>query len=124
MPHWAGPKEGERPSAYITIIGDERIAKKIDCDHGIASQSILLGAREQGLAGCIIANINQKRLRSLLEIADHYRILLVIALGIPKEDVVIEEAISNESIKYWRDKEARHHVPKRRLSDIVVTTYE
>lgn len=48
---WDGPVEGERPAAYILILGDTEIAKEFFCDHGIAAQSILLGAREKGLAG-------------------------------------------------------------------------
>ena len=41
---WPGPVEGERPSAYIIILGDTTISKSFSVDHGIASQSILLGA--------------------------------------------------------------------------------
>ena len=44
---WPGPSEGERPSAYIIILGDTEIRKSFNCDHGIAAQSILLGAREK-----------------------------------------------------------------------------
>lgn len=123
LPHWPGPAEGERPSAYIIILGNDNIAKKIDCDHGIAAQSMLLGAREQGLAGCIIANINRDKLRAVLEIPSDYRILLALALGEPTEEIVIDEIEPTDSIKYWRDENERHHVPKRRLSDILVSTY-
>ncbi len=51
---WHGPEDSERPSAYIVILGDTGISKTFGCDHGIAAQSILLGARENGLAGCMI----------------------------------------------------------------------
>lgn len=124
LPHWPGPAEGERPSAYIVILGNDQISKNIDCDHGIAAQSMLLGAREQGLSGCIIANIQREKLRTALEIPSDYRILLVLALGVPKEEIVIDEVDPTGSIKYWRDEEERHHVPKRRLSDILVLTYD
>ncbi len=50
---WPGPEEGERPAAYIVVLLDTTIAKDPGCDHGIACQSIMLGAREKGLAGCI-----------------------------------------------------------------------
>ncbi len=124
LPHWPGPEEGERPSAYIIILGNEKVTNNFECDHGIASQSMLLGAREQGLAGCIIANINRDKLRGILSIPTFYRILLVLAIGAPKEKVVIDEIDPDDSIKYWRDKDERHHVPKRRLSDILITTYD
>lgn len=115
---WPGPPEGERPSAYIVMLGDTEITKSAGCDHGIAAQSIMLGATEIGLGGCIIASINKDRLRELLAIPDKYEILLVLALGKPTEMVVIEEF--NGDIKYWRDENAAHHVPKRRLEDIIV----
>ncbi len=117
---WPGPPKGERPSAYIVILGDREITNNFFCDHGIAAQSILLGARQQGLGGCIIGSINRERLREALSIPERFEILLVIALGIPKEEVVIEEIGPGESIKYWRDEKGVHHVPKRRLKDIIL----
>ena len=58
---WAGPGEGERPSAYIIILGDKRIKTSFGCDHGIVAQSMLLGAAEKGLGGCIIATIQKRQ---------------------------------------------------------------
>ena len=55
---WPGPVEGARPMAYIVILGDTRVADKFWCDHGIAAQTILLGARSMGLGGCMFASIN------------------------------------------------------------------
>ncbi len=78
---WPGPEEGERPSAYIIILGDTSIAKDFGCNHGIAAQSILLGATDMGLGGCMIANIQRERLSALLNIPGRYQILLVIASG-------------------------------------------
>jgi nitroreductase len=117
---WPGPVEGERPAAYIVILGDKGITQNFGCDHGIAAQSILLGAREKGLGGCMIGSITRDRLRELLNISDQYDILLVIALGKPKEKVVLEEAALGGNIKYWRDAQGVHHVPKRRLEDIIL----
>ena len=118
---WPGPAEGERPAAYIVILGDTGISKNFGCDHGIAAQSILLGARSQGLGGCLIGSIQRDRLRELLLIPEKLDILLVIALGFPKETVVVEEIGPEDSIKYWRDEQGVHHVPKRRLEDIILT---
>ena len=117
---WPGPPEGERPSAYIVVLGDREISKNIFCDHGIAAQSILLGAREQGLGGCIHGSIRQEELRRALGITDRYDILLVISLGKPKEEVVVEEVGTDGSVKYWRDENSVHHVPKRKLKDVIV----
>jgi nitroreductase len=117
---WPGPSEGERPSAYIIILEDTQIGHPLRCDHGIAAQSILLGATEKGLGGCIIGGIKKQGLRQSLEIPQRYEILLVLALGKPKETVVLETIGTNGDIKYWRDSEGMHHVPKRALDDIIV----
>lgn len=117
---WPGPEEGERPSGYIIILGDKDIASNFGCDHGIASQSILLGAAERGLGGCIIASIQKKELKDKLNIPEKFEILLTIALGRPKEVVHIETIDETGSVKYWRDSESHHHVPKRRLEDVIL----
>jgi len=117
---WPGPCEGERPSAYIIILGDTEISQSSGCDHGIAAQSILLGATEKGLGGCMIASIKRQGLRQALEIPPRYEILLVLALGKPKETVVIETVGPAGDTKYWRDSKGVHHVPKRALDDIII----
>ena len=117
---WDGPAPDERPTAYITILGDKRIREGFGCDHGIAAQSIMLGATERGLAGCIIGSINRKEMRAALELPEHFDLLLVLALGKPAEKIVLEPLGPDGSIKYWRDEQGRHHVPKRPLDEIVV----
>ena len=117
---WAGPDVGERPAAYIVILGDTTIRKSFGVDPGIAAQSILLGAVEQGLGGCILASIQRDALREALSIAGRYEILLVLALGKPKETVVIDPVGADGEIKYWRDADGVHHVPKRALDEVIV----
>ncbi|HEB74856.1 MAG TPA: nitroreductase family protein [Nitrospirae bacterium] len=117
---WPGPAEGERPSAYIVVLGDSEISINCWCDHGIAAQSIMLGATERGLGGCIVGSIDRNRLRELLGIPERFEILLVLAIGKPKEEIVLEEIPEDGSIKYWRDDDGVHHVPKRRLEDIIL----
>jgi nitroreductase len=117
---WPGPMEGERPSAYIIILGDRTVTESFGCDHGIAAQSMMLGAAERRLGGCMIASIQREKLRKVLDIQDHLEILLVLALGRPKERVVIEGLGADGDIKYWRDADSVHHVPKRSLDDIII----
>jgi len=117
---WPGPGEGERPAAYIIILGDTQISRTFGCDHGIAAQSILLGAREKELAGCMIGLIEREELRGALEIPARYEILLVVALGKPREQIVLEEVGPDGGIKYWRDSAGVHHVPKRSLKELIV----
>ena len=117
---WDGPCEGERPSAYIVVLGDKNLSKTFGCDHGIACQSMLLGAVEKGLGGCMFGSIDRKELIKALDIPEHLEILLVVAMGKPKEKAVIETVGPDGDIKYWRDPKGIHHVPKRPLDEIIV----
>ncbi|MBN2143215.1 MAG: nitroreductase family protein [Candidatus Aureabacteria bacterium] len=121
LENWNGPSAGEKPSAYILILGDTQITNSFGCDDGIAAQNILLGAVEQGLGGCMISSIYRENIQQALQIPIRYQILLIIALGKPKEQIIIEPIPSDGNIKYWRDHNQIHHVPKRRLDDIIVS---
>jgi len=119
LKEWDGPGEGERPSGYIVVLFDQNIAKTPFWDHGIAAQSILLGAAERGLGGCMFGNIRKDDLRASLGIEDHLEILLVIALGKPKEEVRLVPLGPDGDVKYYRDADGIHYVPKRALNDII-----
>ena len=117
---WGGPAEGERPSAYILILGDTEIRETFSVDHGIAAQSILLGAAEVGYGGCMIGSVQREGLRTALGIPERFQILLAIALGKPTEQVVTEPVGEDGSITYYRDENGVHHVPKRSLAELIV----
>lgn len=117
---WHGPQEGERPSAYIVILGDRKIASSAGCDQCIAAQSIMLGAVERGLGGCMIRSIERDGLRQALRIPERFDILLVLALGKPKETVVIDPLGGDGDTRYWRDTDGVHHVPKRSLDEVIL----
>jgi nitroreductase len=119
---WPGPEMGERPAAYILILGDQRVSDSFGVDHGIAAQSILLGAVERGLSGCIIGSVARVPLSRALGLADHLQILLAVALGAPGETVVIEPLGPDGDIKYWRDAGGVHHVPKRSLEELIINS--
>jgi nitroreductase len=116
---WPGPEKGERPSAYIVVLGDKSITEVFGVDHGIAAQSIMLGANESGLGGCIIASLKREELVSELRIPDKFEVLLVLALGKPIEKVIIDN-IKNNDVKYFRDSSNNHHVPKRSLKELIL----
>lgn len=122
---WAGyikngaPVKGERPSAYIVILNDNSLFTCNAIDVGIAAGTILLGASEKELGGCMIASFKDERIREALSIPENFETKLVIALGKPVEDVVIEDMKDND-VKYWRDEERVHHVPKRSLDELIV----
>lgn len=118
LPDWDGPQEGEQPSAYILVLGDTTIASEYYADPGIVMQTILLGAVEEGFGGCIFASIDRDMLREVLAIPEELKILYVLALGKPKEAVVLEE-MKNGDVKYWRDSSGTHHVPKRGVDELI-----
>jgi len=68
----------------------------------------------------MIGSVRRKELRQAISIQDHLEILLVIALGKPKESVIIENVGPDGDIKYWRDEKGAHHVPKRSLDEIII----
>jgi len=119
LSNWQGPVEGERPSAYIIILGDKSITESFNADPGISAQTIMLGATEAGLGGCMIASIKRDALRNELKIPEQYEIILALAVGKPAETVVVEEIRDND-VKYWRDSNNVHHVPKRPLDELIL----
>ncbi len=116
---WSGPEAGERPAAYIVLVNDTTISTNYLCDDGIAAQSILLGAVEAGYGGCIIAAVKRELLKATFGMPRHLDVVLVIALGKPKEEVRLEE-MKDGDVKYWRDEFGVHHVPKRSLDELVL----
>jgi nitroreductase len=119
LKEWSGPVPGERPSGYIIILGDKSITESFNVDHGIAAQSIMLGATEAGLGGCMIASIKRDLLRNELKIPERFDILLILALGKPAEKILVDE-MKNNDVKYWRDEQDTHHVPKRPLDELII----
>lgn len=118
---WNGPEEGERPSAYIIILCDLSLGKNKLYDDGIAAQTIMLGAAEKGLGGCIFGSINRSLLAEELSVdLEKYSVDLVLALGKPKETVKIVDLPESKSTAYYRDENGVHYVPKRSLDDIIL----
>ena len=117
---WGGPAEGERPAAYVVILGDTEITPSFGGDECIAAVSIMLGATERGLGGCIMRSVDHDALRELLDIPARYKILLVLALGKPAEQVLIEAVGPDGDIRYYRDEQGVHHVPKRALDELIL----
>ena len=121
---WQGPEPGEQPSAYIFILADKSISDNFQKDYlptasGIAAQSILMGAVEMDLGGCIIAAFQKNKVSQTILLKEHLEILLILAVGKPKENIIIQDVDSTGSIIYWRDKEGKHYVPKRKLDNII-----
>ena len=118
---WKCPDEGERPAAYIIVLYDRSVGLVKLRDEGIAVQTILLGASEIGLGGCMFGSVNRKLLAESFDIdTEKYEIGLVVALGKPKEIVELVDIPESGSTHYYRDENGVHYVPKRSLEDLIV----
>ncbi|MCY3018371.1 MAG: nitroreductase family protein [Planctomycetota bacterium] len=117
---WGGPKEGERPAAYIIVLTDTDVSREAECDAGIAAQTIQLAAAERGFGMCMLGAIERPKIQAEFKVPERYQIVLVLALGVPAEKIVLEEAPASGDVTYYRDAHDVHHVPKRMLKDIVL----
>jgi nitroreductase len=111
------------PTAYIVICVDTQISKAPDnanTDIGIAAQSMLLAAVEQGLGGCMIGNYEKAQASEALALPERYVPQLIVAIGKPAETVVLTDPAEDGSVKYYRDANDVHYVPKRKLEDIIL----
>ena len=125
---WAGyikdeklPPQGHEPTAFIIICCDKNITENVTPfykDTGICAQTVMLGAAEAGLGGCMIGSFDAEKIKTALRLADSLEITLVLALGHADEAPEIVDA-KNGDIKYFR-KNGRHYVPKRSLDDIII----
>jgi nitroreductase len=125
LPDWKGPPVHERPTAYVVMLLDRTVAQGAripvaDIDVGIAAQTILLGAVERGLGGCMFGSVRREELARGLGLPDTLAIALVIALGKPVEKVVLDGLAPGGSVKYWREPDGTHHVPKRGLDELIL----
>lgn len=116
---WPGPAEGERPAAYIVMLEDQQLSRSTAIDQGIVAQTIMLGAAERGLGGCIIAAFKREQLAQVLGLPEHLPPVLVLALGYPSEQVRIVPMPADGSVEYYRNSDDVHCVPKRGLSELL-----
>lgn len=119
---WGGPVEGERPVAYIAVCapaGSMRTAIP-NLDAGIAAQTIMLAARARGLGGCMVKSYDDGLNDELGLREKGLECLVLLALGYPTEKVVLEEAGEKGAVRYWRDEDDVHHVPKLPLDELIV----
>ncbi|MDY0016897.1 MAG: nitroreductase family protein [Candidatus Delongbacteria bacterium] len=117
---WGGPQEGEKPSAYIVMVRKKDLNTPNNLDAGIMAQTMLLGAVERGFGGCMFGAVNKPMLTELLNIDNEkYEIALVVAIGKPKEEIVIDDIDEGSDTKYYRVGKV-HHVPKLKLDDLII----
>lgn len=119
LPEWPGPEEGERPAAYLVQCLDTQLTENLLCDDGLQLEAITLGAVSLGLGTCIIKSFNAAAIKEALHLPASMKPLYVVALGVPEEVVEIED-MQGDDVKYWRDENKIHHVPKRELKELLL----
>ena len=123
LPHMTLPHPGMCPTGFIVICQDKNISDNLNRfmkDIGIAAQTILLMAVEDGLGGCMIGNFDAGDIREGLGLPDHLQPLLVIALGKPAETIILTDVGEDGNTAYYRDENDIHYVPKRSLKDLLI----
>jgi len=115
---WVRPEPNERPVAYIVVLGEREPDVNLSIDVGISAEAMLLTAKEKGIVGCMFRSFNKDNLSKVIG-REGYMPYLVIALGYPGEEVVLEDGKPGE-LKYYRDENGVHHVPKLKLEDLIV----
>ena len=122
---WAGhiqpkgnPPEGKRPLAYIVVLINRKKRPLYGIeDASAAVENILLVAQDEGLGSCWLGAIDRNKIRRILKVPRYCQIKYVLALGYPDEKPQAERL--KDSVKYWKDKGGRLHVPKRSLKEIL-----
>ncbi|MDZ7373810.1 MAG: nitroreductase family protein [candidate division KSB1 bacterium] len=112
------PREGERPPAYVVVLINRQVRAHggyHDC--GAAIENMILVALEAGFGTCWIGSLDKPALHQTLGIPEAYEIDSVLAVGAPAEVAVPEPM--GDSVRYYRDGEGVHHVPKRNLREVL-----
>lgn len=122
LPQLHLPHPGKEPPAYVIICQNtdwESDLKRYLRDIGAAAQTMLLAAAEQDLGGIMIGNFRADAVAEAMKLPSRLVPMLIVAFGKPDETVVLHEALPGEDLRYYRDENDVHYVPKRRLEDIV-----
>lgn len=122
LPELKLPPDGHAPTAYIIICHDTNVTESSPTfliDVGIVAQTMMLGATDMGLRGCILGSAKADDLKKVLGLSDNLLPKLTIALGKGEDRVEIVDA-KDGNIKYFRDENNTHFVPKRTLEEMII----
>lgn len=118
---WDGPEKSEQPPAYIIMLIDKKLNEQALIDAGIAAQTILLGAVEKKLGGCILRSVNRFALSKHFSLSSNLEIVQVIAIGYPNQKIILTSPDAEGCVNYYEGDDNIHYVPKRKLDDIIIT---
>ena len=123
LPELDLPFEGHRPTAFVVICHDTDIAENAERfykDVGITAQTMLLCATDMGYGGCMIGNFVPDKVKAALSLPKNLIPVLIVAFGKPDENIILTEPGENGDVKYCRDKQNNHYVPKRALDEVLI----
>lgn len=124
---WAGylpdgaPKDGERPTAYIAVLGDTSIRANggFEVEAGAAVTTMMLEAVEMGLGTCWLGAINREEIKRILKLNDNLNVVYMLALGYPSQKSRTFD-IKDNDVRYYEDENGVINVPKRTLDEVLV----
>ena len=124
---WAGylgnkgaPVLKKTPVAYVSVLINSSKCKKpkyAQADLGAAVENMLLVATELGVGSCWLGAIDREKIARVLSVPKNVSVEYLVALGYPDEKS--KTLTMKKSHKYYKDKQGRMHIPKRRLSWIL-----
>jgi nitroreductase len=120
LENWDGPERSEQPPSYIIMLTDTTLNKQADIDAGIAAQTILLGAVEKQLGGCILRSVNRQAVSKHFNFASNLEIIQVIAIGYPNQKIELTSPDETGSVRYYEGNDGTHYVPKRSIDDVII----
>lgn len=111
------PEENQQPAALIVVLlSNPKDKWSAFADGGAAVQNMQLAAWEKGIGSCWIGSVDAVTVGKLLKIPDEMKLFSVLALGLPAEEPVTEDA--DDDVSARRDAEGVLHVKKRRLEGV------
>lgn len=122
LPQMHLPPEGHEPTAFLVICADLSLGKCSEntmIDVGIAAQTFLLAASEDGFGGCMLRSFSPDAVSELLGLPESLSPQLVIGLGKPGEVAKVVDLPESGSVNYYRENGV-HCVPKRSLDELVI----
>lgn len=116
-----GPKEDERPVAYIAVLGDSSIKsnKMYEVEAGAAVTTMMIEAVEMGLGTCWLGAIQRDVIKKQLGLDENLDVVYLLALGYPKQISQVID-MKDGNVKYYEDDKGIINVPKRALDDILI----
>lgn len=118
LPHLNLPFPDTEPIAFIVVTSIANVDHNVYIDLGISLQSMLLKSVEIGFNGIIIGAFDAKSISKGLGLNNLP--LAVVAIGKSIEKYRLVDVPSNGSLKYYRDENGVHCVPKLSLDDIII----